>query len=211
MVAMNLFPSRGLAIHGVEIKVSRSDWLSELKKPGKSAPIQQYCDFWWLAAPKDVLKIDELPMTWGYLELQGSRLVAVKKAPQLTPKALDREFAAALIRRAGQHDAETLRTAVQKETAGIHERAEQRSKMEIEHRTHHYQALLKQVDAFEEASGIKIGRHYDGKRLGEGVRALFIERWDSLPHRLKGMLNSHKKMVSDLERALAEVGGEPSD
>jgi hypothetical protein len=33
MLAMNMFPSRGLRIHGVECKASRSDWLRELKNP----------------------------------------------------------------------------------------------------------------------------------------------------------------------------------
>ena len=42
-IAISLWPSRGLEIHGLEIKVSRSDWRRELKQPEKSVPIQRYC------------------------------------------------------------------------------------------------------------------------------------------------------------------------
>jgi hypothetical protein len=51
-VAMNLFPSRGLAIHGLEIKVSRSDLTKELKNPNKADEIAQYCDLWYVVTPK---------------------------------------------------------------------------------------------------------------------------------------------------------------
>ncbi len=45
-VAMDLWPSKGLEIHGHEVKVSRSDWLSELKQPEKCEPVKRYCDRW---------------------------------------------------------------------------------------------------------------------------------------------------------------------
>jgi hypothetical protein len=41
-VAMSLYPSRGLRLHGFEIKVSRSDWLHELKQPDKSVAVQRF-------------------------------------------------------------------------------------------------------------------------------------------------------------------------
>src|ERR1700723_1265707 len=50
-VAMSVWPSRGYDIHGIEVKVSRYDWLNELKQPGKSAAVQQYCNRWWIATP----------------------------------------------------------------------------------------------------------------------------------------------------------------
>jgi hypothetical protein len=47
-VAMSLFPSRGLDVHGFEVKTARGDWLRELKNPKKADVIASYCDFWWL-------------------------------------------------------------------------------------------------------------------------------------------------------------------
>lgn len=68
-VAMDLWPSKGLAIHGHEVKVSRGDWLRELKEPAKSAEFMRHVDYWWLVSPKGVAKPDELPDGWGLMEV----------------------------------------------------------------------------------------------------------------------------------------------
>jgi hypothetical protein len=34
-LAMGLWPSRGMELHGIEVKVSRSDWLRELENPAR--------------------------------------------------------------------------------------------------------------------------------------------------------------------------------
>lgn len=99
-VVMGLWPSRGLDLTGLEIKVSRSDWLRELAMPEKAEEIQRYCDFWYVVAPRDVLQDDELPSTWGWLVPRGRHLVANVKAPKLEPVPLDRDFLAAVLRNA---------------------------------------------------------------------------------------------------------------
>lgn len=38
-IALSLWPSRGIRLHGFEIKVARSDWLRELKDPAKAEAI----------------------------------------------------------------------------------------------------------------------------------------------------------------------------
>lgn len=54
--------------HGFEIKVSRSDWLAELRDPFKAAAFRPYCHFWNLViADKNMVKEDELPDGWGML------------------------------------------------------------------------------------------------------------------------------------------------
>ena len=101
VVAMNTWPSRGLAVHGIEVKVSRSDWLRELKDPAKSASVQRFCDRWWLAAGDDkVAKMEEVPEAWGLLVLRGKALVQVKEALPMPAEPLTRGFAATLLRNA---------------------------------------------------------------------------------------------------------------
>jgi hypothetical protein len=46
-LALSLYPSRGIHLHGFEIKVSRSDWLTEKAFPAKADAIGKYCHFWW--------------------------------------------------------------------------------------------------------------------------------------------------------------------
>lgn len=67
-IAVNLWKSRGYAVHGFEIKVSRADWLRELKQPEKAEEIFGHCDHFWVVAAPNVVKPDELPAGWGLME-----------------------------------------------------------------------------------------------------------------------------------------------
>lgn len=68
-VAINLWPSKGLTIEIFEVKVSRSDWLRELKKPDKAAPALALGDYFSVVAPAGCVKPDELPERWGLIEV----------------------------------------------------------------------------------------------------------------------------------------------
>lgn len=97
------WPSRGLWIAGVEIKVSRSDWQREIREPEKSAEIQRWCSRWWVAAPVGIVLDGELPVTWGLLEYDPAsrakdKLRVKVEAPVLTPDALSIGFVASLMR-----------------------------------------------------------------------------------------------------------------
>ncbi|MDR3389883.1 MAG: hypothetical protein P4L92_22835 [Rudaea sp.] len=202
-VAMNMFPSRGLAVHGFEIKVSRSDWLHELKQPLKSEPVQKYCDFWWVVTCKDVVKPGELPVTWGHIEYRGSKLFTVDKAPKLEAQAMNRGFAAALIRRAGELDAGQRRALVARETSRLE--AEYRERIDKVRTTAGTEllALRKSVDEFEKASGIKISK-YDGERIGHAVLKLF-DGYDLLPSRLQSIHNLASALAKDTAAAIEEL------
>lgn len=103
-IAVNTWPSMGLAIHGFEVKVSRADFLREMKEPEKSAAIQRFCDHWWLAvSDTTIAAASEVPANWGLLVLTGKKLVTKKQAPKLAPLPLDRGFVASLLRRATEH------------------------------------------------------------------------------------------------------------
>lgn len=100
-MALNLWPSRGLELHGFEVKASRSDWLRELKAPEKADVLFGYCNRWWVAVgDKGIVQDGELPPTWGLLVPRGSDLVVKVQAPALDPKPLSRHFIAAFVRRA---------------------------------------------------------------------------------------------------------------
>jgi hypothetical protein len=111
-IAVSTYPSNGLEIVGIEIKITRNDWLRELRDPGKADQIRRYCDRWYLVTPlREIVKPGELPEGWGHLvNAQTSRaLRAVVKAPRLSGLPIDRLFLASLIRSAyssGQRDAQ---------------------------------------------------------------------------------------------------------
>ncbi len=76
-----------LALHGHEVKVSRSDWLSELRDPDKAKSFKRYMHHWWLVVPDAaIVKPGELPDGWGLLVETARGLRAKVKAPLLQPE-----------------------------------------------------------------------------------------------------------------------------
>lgn len=95
-IAIDKWPS-SQAMHGCEVKVSRSDWLAELRQPEKAERIKRYCDYWWLVvSDSSIVKLSELPAGWGLLVAGKAGLRARVKAPKLTPEPLTLDFAAGL-------------------------------------------------------------------------------------------------------------------
>jgi hypothetical protein len=156
-VAMNMWPSRGLAIHGIEMKVSRSDWQRELSDPSKADEIHQHCDFWWLAAAPGVVKdINEIPIGWGYLALNEVKDQEAANAPRLRvkrqaaqipgrPGDIKRSFVAAILRAHERADADATNRAIRAAASERVEReikryTEQQKRMES-HTTQHLSKL----------------------------------------------------------------------
>ncbi|GAF69348.1 unnamed protein product, partial [marine sediment metagenome] len=98
-IAVGCWPSRGLYLHAIEIKVSRGDFLRELKDPEKAETLARNCDTMSIAAPKGMVKADELPATWGLLEVSESGKVYKTKAAATTERPPpDHGFYVALVR-----------------------------------------------------------------------------------------------------------------
>lgn len=108
-VAVNLWPSKHLAITIFEVKVSRSDWLRELKDPTKAGAALALADYFAVVAPAGIVKRDELPTGWGLLEVSasGTSLRQAVKPNRLTSipyrrnhPAVPRAFVVGLLRSA---------------------------------------------------------------------------------------------------------------
>lgn len=205
MVAMNLFPSRGLVFHGVEIKASRGDLLKELRSPEKAECVARYCDYWSIAAPRGMVSLDELPEPWGLLELCGEKSLRQRKAPKkLKACSLDRSFAAALLRCASSKAERELRERLRDMTADLREKAGVAAELSYttQSKAESFDRLEKEVKAFEEASGIRLSAYCDGKDLGRTVEA--IKR---LGGRF-GSLKNVRRAALDLAEACAQADGE---
>lgn len=87
-----------LALHGHEVKVSRSDWLTELADPGKAEAWKRYMHHWWLVVPDvSIVKPGELPDDWGLLVAGSNGLRARIPAPRLTPEPLPLDMSITLM------------------------------------------------------------------------------------------------------------------
>ncbi|MDP3400536.1 MAG: hypothetical protein Q8R97_05395 [Brevundimonas sp.] len=172
-VALSLWPSRGLDLHGFEIKSYRGDWLRELKNPAKADDVASYCDFFWVVAGDDsVSQVEELPVPWGLMVLRSRGLFTVKAAQRRTDATpIDRLFLAAMLRRATEQmvprDSITERIAAARE-AGVEAGRAVATSGETE-AVRELAALRQTVDAFVKASGIGELR-WNGEDLGKAFR-----------------------------------------
>lgn len=104
-MALDLWPGgygtsrSGPLLHGHEVKVSRSDWLVELRDPTKAEAFAQYCDFWWLVvSDRSIVRPGELPDGWGLMVASGRTTRVVTRAPLRDPLPLTRDMQATLTR-----------------------------------------------------------------------------------------------------------------
>ncbi|HMJ56688.1 MAG TPA: hypothetical protein VK540_31685 [Polyangiaceae bacterium] len=215
-LVVSCWPSRGIWIGGVEIKVSRSDWLRELKKPGKSAPIQAFCQHWWVAAPPGIVQLDELPKTWGLYEVTGKKAKVARPAPELKPVPLTLEFIASILRNVGvNQDAtrldgraeayEAARAAY--DTAAVDKLREEltlakleraRFEHQLESKTDAYEELVHNARAFELEVGLPEGlvtsrsREWQRPTAGAQFKAAML-----LAERPPAVLAKHFRDVAD--------------
>jgi hypothetical protein len=204
-IAMNLFPSRGLEINGFEIKVSRSDWLRELKNPEKAESIFKFCDRWWIVASRDSLKVDELPPTWGYIEAKDGKLRQVVQAPKLNPVAIDRAFAAALIRRAGEADGTQIACLVEREVAAIRKMEKERADHDIEMRTRRATELIAKVEEIKKLTGIDLKGWTPAEDVARAIRFGMSIDINSKYGVIDESIRSAEKFIERLNKAKASM------
>ena len=181
-IAINLWPSRGLHITGIELKSYRSDWLAEKKNPKKAEAIFKYCDYFYLITDDDqgdvVLNKEEIPETWGWIRRKGEKLITEKIAPKLTPEPVTRHFLAALIKRAtgGMVPIGSIESRIKEAHQNGITIGEGHNTYDLKNAQEELEKLKKAVETFEKASGIKIeaGRWwYDDlgpEKLGAAVK-----------------------------------------
>lgn len=208
-VAMNMFPSRGLAIHGFEVKASRADWLRELKDPTKSEPVQRFCDHWWIAAQSGIVNPEELPPTWGLLELHGKTLRQKVSAPKLKADIMGRGFIASLLRNAAGRAARELQTAIddslKSERASMREQIDEAVRREVERRTRDYSRLKKSIEEFEQASGIDITGWRGGRDIGHCAKLVESLGVHSIYSMVSQMANNARKFVETADEVLPKL------
>ena len=90
-VVADMWHSSGFAVHGIEIKVSRSDLVRELADLSKSGSFCQHLDYFWLAVPDyRALRGLDIPQKWGVLTVAdcaplGVHLRQSRRAIRLRP------------------------------------------------------------------------------------------------------------------------------
>jgi hypothetical protein len=78
LIVMDTWESAPVRLIGHELKVTRSDWLAELRDPDKAGAFLPHVAEWWLVvADRSIVRDGELPEGWGLLAPAGGQLRAV--------------------------------------------------------------------------------------------------------------------------------------
>lgn len=173
-MAVSLYRSRGKSLWGFEFKVSRSDWLRELKQPEKAESILRYCHHWALVVPdKDIVKPGELPSTWGMYVAYKDKLKPIVPAPLLDPIPLDMKMFTAIIYAVNQRLTRADTAALEKAKAEGYKQGKESISRYGQDWEKQYRELQEKVDAFDKASGLNI-RYGWGKteKIGRAVQLL---------------------------------------
>lgn len=207
-MAMGLYPSRGLLLHGFEIKTDRRDLLRELKEPDKAEEIARFVDHWWLVVSDDtVAQLIDVPANWGLLvrHPKGDKLVVRKDAPKLQPIDVTRTFLASVMRRVAVPPGDTAlgaELAAAREAGRVAGVAQGKADMAREDKAAVYQVdrlgrelegLRDAVADFERHSGVKL-EAWGGQRIGRAVRLV-----------LDGQLDNHRKTLQHLQQQAEHV------
>jgi hypothetical protein len=164
-VAICLWPSQGYNIQGFEIKVSRGDWLRELKNPAKADAMAKYCDRWWVITPPGIVKTGELPDTWGLMEVVEGKLNVVSRAEKREATPVNREFMVSMLRRGDQIDDNRLRKAVQLKTEALAKEAQQLVERERTRLKHEYDPMIEVIRDAEAKTGLRLRWMLDSEKL----------------------------------------------
>lgn len=207
-LAMSLYPSRGLHLHGFEVKVSRGDWLREVRDPEKAEAIARHCHYWWVVATEGVVDDDllgpEIPTTWGYMLADKDGIKVVKQATLMEAKPPDHLLLAAILRVTAAHATDAAKLEAARKAGHAEGFATGKGSAEdtIRFERESHARLQKSVDEFEAASGVRISQ-WDGKQIGEAVR---LVRQGDFARQLKALQQAAERISRDAAKAMAEVG-----
>lgn len=211
-IAMGLWQSRGLYLEGIELKSFRGDWLKELKNPRKAENIFQYCDlFWLLTSDESVAKIEEIPATWGWMNIKAEKIFVKKQAPLLTPVPIDRSFLSCLLRRAVDKTDYVHKESIEQRVSESYNRGIEQNQRDNKFYKNYYEELKKAVDDFRESSGIEINKWESNEKIGQAVKVIanngietIINRLSHIEREASNILNTISQGVQQLKAWEAE-------
>lgn len=205
-VSLGLWPSRGMLLTGYEIKVSRSDWLRELKNPAKAEEFASKVDRLVLVvSDADIVQDGELPENWGLLVRSGRGLKQVVNPTALhdhsngrvrsLPPGFTRSFLVPLLR-----SANAVPPDVREE---LRQEAERASRYKLDE----FERLKQRVAAFEREAGIKITEWSgDPEKAAERGRAFAVAlEGEEQVRRLQGEARFIANAAERLRKSAEEI------
>lgn len=206
-MVVNLWQSRGLHITGIELKSHRSDWLREIKNPKKQENHFKYCDYFYLLTENDtVAKLDEIPETWGWMNIKGGKVYLMKMAPKLVAEQVPRTFLCAMLRRAASKDGFIHKSTIEEEIEKASERKKEYHDRDVKYKLEELESLKKDVKEFEESSGLNFRTYGWGKikSLGAAINYVINHGLEDYKSQLERMKTSVTFLKEKIDKAALE-------
>lgn len=207
-LAMSLWPSRGLHLYGFEVKVSRTDWMKELKNPQKAEELASYTHFWYMVfGSEDIFKITEVPEKWGVIVPSGKGLKIIKQAPINTEVLpIDYLVLAGIFRNVAEQC--IPKELLKREMDERYQAGQSNGEYNYKQIKDQFQEVTKNVSDFENAAGITLKgwtweKNHDPKEVGEAVRAVLNHN-----ERVKVAKEEIKKLKTKAENIAKYLDGE---
>jgi len=212
VLAVALYGSREFSAHGFEVKVARSDWLSELNNPSKNAVALQEVDFFWLVVPStDIAKPEELPPKWGLMTCSGRGLRIYKRAERLKKDhaPFSRPFIVSLLWKVAHWKSPTQKALADEYRRGVNDGRDENRDMDRQLAgldVRHYEKLKQQCADFKARSGIEVWQYSGGdvSKIFKALRDVDRASW------LRSQLASSSKTASQLHDTI-EAGRKQLD
>jgi hypothetical protein len=174
---VSTYPSRGLYLAGVEIKVSKSDWRKELADPDKQSEIGKYCREWYVAAPAGVIPHAEVPATWGIVECDSRGANITRAAKPVDFVSPDMLLICSILRAAESVHVDYVHRDDVNEVAETKVKSATDAAVQVYERE--IDQLKRSISVFEDASGVKIDR-WCGPNVGAAVKMVLESGADSI-------------------------------
>jgi len=206
LLAVSIWPSRGIYIEGVEIKMSRSDWRAELRNPKKADAFIPHCRYWFVAAPKGVVEVEEVPDTWGYIEVGHKRNIVRKRPAANDAKPPDLMLFASLVRHlkhsCGYSEDDVSRLAARKTNDLNAELSRSRDRCRQLER---FERIAGAVEKFESASGLSIHDPWTAGDIGTVVKLLVHTHPQRILSQLTAFTQSLQFQLRELEKPISAL------
>jgi len=171
-IVFDTWPSKGLRLHGLEIKTSRGDLRRELQDTRKFAEFEPHLDLFSIVAPKGIVDLKILPPKWGLYIPDGEGLRARRKPLSLHSDKraeMSRSIAAAFVR--ALVDRSLSREAQDAEyQRGFEIGKKEGERISLEAKRH-VDELERAISEFQEASGVQI-LTWNANKIGEAVKTI---------------------------------------
>lgn len=173
VIVFDTWPSAGLKLHGLEIKISKHDLRRELQNTQKFADWEDHLDQFSIVAPKGLVDLKLLPPKWGlYVNDDKSGLRARRKPLMLHAgkrPQMSRSIAAAFVR--ALVDRSLSSEALSAEFTRGYDRGKDDAEYKGRADKNRVTELERAINEFEDASGVRIST-WQGDKIGEAVKLI---------------------------------------